>query len=112
MLGDKQFEVGASTGSGLDAFQVAYFTASCDDPATNKKYAEALKLDYPILSDPSKKTAEAYGVVHGSRQVPERWTFIIDAQGKVAHIDKEVRTKTHGADVAKKLADLGVPKKE
>jgi len=95
----------------LDKFQVAFFTASCDDAETNKKYAESLKLDYPILSDPGKKVAEAYGVVHGTRQVPERWTFIIDADGKVAVIDKEVNTKTHGSDVATRLAELGVPKK-
>ena len=31
---------------------MAYFTASCDDVETNKKFAESLKLDYPILSDP------------------------------------------------------------
>jgi peroxiredoxin Q/BCP len=64
-----------------------------------------------ILSDPSKKVAQAYGVVHGSRQVPERWTFYIDADGKVAHIDKKVNARTHGLDVAKQLAELGVPKK-
>ena len=95
----------------MDKFQVAYFTASCDNPATNKKYAESLKLDYPILSDPGKKVAEAYGVVHGSRQVPERWTFFIDAAGKLTFIDKKVSPKTHGSDVAKKLVELGVPKK-
>lgn len=95
----------------MGKFQVAYFTASCDDAATNKKYAESLKLDYPILSDPGKKVAEAYGVVHDSRQVPERWTFYIDADGKLSFIDKMVSPASHGADVAKKLVELGVPKK-
>lgn len=95
----------------MDKFQVAYFTASCDDPATNKKFAESLKLDYPILSDPGKKVAEAYGVVHDLRQFPERWTFYIDANGKLAFIDTKVSAKTHGSDVAKKLVELGVPKK-
>ncbi len=95
----------------MDKFQVAFFTASCDDAATNKKYAESLKLDYPILSDPEKQVAEAYGVVHGARQVPERWTFYIGADGKLTFIDKKVSPGTHGADVAKKLTELGVPKK-
>ena len=111
MLGNKQFEVTASKGSGLDKFDVAFFTASCDDAATNKRYAESLKLDYPILSDPSKEVAEAYGVVHGSRAVPERWTFYIDSNGKIAFIDKKVSAKSHGADVAAKLTELGVPQK-
>jgi peroxiredoxin Q/BCP len=91
---------------------VAYFTASCDDAETNKKFAESLKLDYPILSDPGKATAKAYGVVHEGREVPERWTFYIDKQGVVTFIDKKVTPKTHGEDVVKKLEELGVAKKK
>ena len=68
-------------------------------------------MDYPILSDSSKKVAEAYGVVHEGRPVPERWTFYIDPDGKILYVDKDVRAKTHGADVSKKLKELGVPKK-
>jgi peroxiredoxin Q/BCP len=91
---------------------VAYFTASCDDAETNKKFAESLKLDYPILSDPGKATAKAYGVVHEGREVPERWTFYIDKEGVVKFIDKKVTPKTHGEDVVKKLEELGVAKKK
>ncbi len=91
---------------------MAYFTASCDDAETNKKFAESLKLDYPILSDPGKATAKAYGVVHEGREVPERWTFYIDKQGVVTFIDKKVTPKTHGEDVVKKLEELGVAKKK
>jgi len=41
-----------------------------------------------------------------------RWTFYIGKDGKIAFIDKEVRVDTAGADVAAKLAALGVaPKK-
>ena len=36
-----------------------------------KKYAEALKLDYPILSDAGKKVATAYGVVTKDRRSEE-----------------------------------------
>ncbi len=76
-----------------------------------KKYAEALKLDYPILSDAGKKVATAYGVVTKDRAVPFRWTFYIGTDGKILHIDKAVSARTHGTDVAKKLAELGVKKK-
>ena len=87
---------------------MAFFTASCDTPETNKKFAESLKLDYPILSDPSKETARAYGVVTGTRKVPFRWTFFIGKDGTILHIDKKVKTASHGADCAKKLKELGV----
>jgi peroxiredoxin Q/BCP len=42
---------------------VAYFAASIDKPETNRKFAQSLELDYPILSDPGKQVARAYGVL-------------------------------------------------
>ncbi len=98
-------------GADIRQFDVAYFTASVDDADTNKKFAESLSLDFPILSDPSKKIAEAYGVVHEGRPVPERWTFYIGADGMIKAVDQKVNTKEHGKDMAKQLEALGVPKK-
>jgi peroxiredoxin Q/BCP len=95
----------------LQGFEVAYFAASCDDADTNRRFAESLELDYPILSDPEKKVARAFGVVTDSRSLPFRWTFIIGKDGKLLHIDKEVSVSTHGADVAAKLKELGVEAK-
>ena len=90
---------------------MAYFTASCDTVETNTKYAKALKLDYPILSDPSGKTATAFGIYDAARKFSQRTTFFIDKNGKIAHIDKKVNTSSHGADIAHKLDELGVSKK-
>ena len=99
-------------GDDLRAFDVAYFTASCDAAEKNKEFAKSLKLDFPILSDPSGKVARAYGVTDSVRKVPRRWTFFIDVDGKILHVDKEVKTKRHATDVAAKLAELGVAKKK
>ena len=57
----------------------------------------------PILSDPTKKTAEAYGVVHEGRPVAERWTFYIGPDGVVKAVDQKVNTKEHAKDIAKQL---------
>lgn len=84
----------------------AYFTASVDDAETNKKFAESLSLDYPILSDPTRETAKAYGVLN-DRNMANRWTFYIDKEGKISHIDKSVKTGQHGSDIAAKLKELG-----
>lgn len=43
------------------------------------------------------------------RELPFRWTFYIDGEGKIVYIDKEVKTGTAGADVAARLKALGVP---
>ncbi len=100
-----------ASSAALHGFDVAYFTASVDEPQKNADFAKSLDLDFPILSDPSKRTAEAYGVVHPARAVAERWTFYIGSDGKVKAVDKMINTKQAGQDIAKKLEELGVPKK-
>jgi len=50
--------------------------------------------------------------VHEGRPAPERWTFYIDKEGTVKFIDKKVTPSEHGADVVKKLEELGVAKKK
>jgi peroxiredoxin Q/BCP len=85
---------------------VAYFTASVDAPEENKKFAESLGADYPILSDPGKKIAEAYGVVHPGREVAERWTYYIGKDGKILFVDRQVKAQSAGEDVVKKLKEL------
>jgi len=99
------------TGAALKKFDVAYFTASCDAPETNKKFAESLELDYPILSDPTREAAQAYGVVSGDKKNAARWTFYIGKDGKILFIDDKVKTATHGTDVAARLKELGVAQK-
>jgi thioredoxin-dependent peroxiredoxin len=92
----------------LKPLNVAYFTASVDPVDANKAFATKLGLDYPILSDPDKTVATAYGVVHGERKVAERWTFYIDKNGVIKAIDKKINTKQAGADLAAKIKELGL----
>jgi peroxiredoxin Q/BCP len=94
----------------IKPLNVAYFTASVDTPELNKKFAESLDLDYPILSDPTSEVAKAYGVVHEGRPVAERWTFYIDKDGVIREIDKKVqgRTKQAGEDLVSKVKELGL----
>ena len=87
-----------------------YFAASVDDADTNKKFAEHVEADYPILSDPDKKVATAYGVVDEQRPLAARWTFYIGPDGKILAVDSKVSPKTAGEDVVKKLDELKVKK--
>jgi thioredoxin-dependent peroxiredoxin len=89
---------------------VAYFAASVDDAETNKKFAESLGLDYPILSDPGKKTAEAYGVLKSGHAA--RNTFYIGKDGRILYVDRAVNASLAGDDVVKKLAELKIPRRE
>ncbi len=92
-------------GKKLKAFDVAYFTASVDPVQKNKEFAESLNVDYPILSDPEKKAAEAFGVL-GSRGVASRVTFYVDKDGKIAHIDRMVNAREDGQNAVEKLKEL------
>lgn len=102
----------AETGGEIRKFDVAYFTASVDQPELNKKFAESLQVDFPILSDPSYATAKAYGVFNEERKIANRWTFFIGKDGNILFIDSAVKPAAYGADLAAKLKELGVaPKK-
>lgn len=95
----------------LKQFDAAYFTASTDPVEKNTKFAESLELDYPILSDPTGKTATAYGIYNAQRNAAQRVTFIIGADGKILAVVDKVKTKTHGQDIAARLKELGVAKR-
>jgi peroxiredoxin Q/BCP len=91
---------------------VTYFGASVDTPEDNKRFAESLGLDFPLLSDPGKQVASAYGVVTAERQFAQRWTFYIGVDGTILFIDKKVSAATAGQDLAAKLGELGIAKKK
>ena len=86
---------------------MAYFMISVDEPQTNKEFAESLDSDFPLLSNPTKEVAEAYGVVTAERALPSRWTFIIGGDGKILKIDRRVNPSTAGQDLVAHMKELG-----
>ena len=86
-------------------FNVRYFGVSVDTPETNARFAQSLHLDYPILSDPTKDVARAYGVL-STTGLASRWTFYIGVDGRILRVDKKVNTGSHGSDVAEALDEL------
>jgi peroxiredoxin Q/BCP len=90
---------------------MAYFMASVDDPETNKKFGAENDADFPLLSDPGKQTARAYGVVDDKRAFAARWTFYIRPDGKLGKIDRQVRPPTAAEDMIAALSELGVARK-
>ena len=78
---------------------------SVDDAETNKKFATEHDADFPILSDPGKSTATAYGVLNAAG-VASRWTFYIGADGKIVFVDRKVSAGRAGEDMIAKLEEL------
>jgi peroxiredoxin Q/BCP len=86
--------------------------ASVDTPEKNAEFAKMEQANFPLLSDPQKAVAAAYGVLN-PRGVANRWTFYIGPDGRILFIDKTVGqdVANAGQKLAAKLAELNVPKK-
>ncbi len=90
---------------------MAWFMVSLDSPEKNAKFAESLDGNFPVVSDPGKDVARAYGVLGLGGLYAKRWTFYIDSAGIVRKIDRDVKPATAGEAVARTLAELGFPKR-
>src|SRR6188508_2854926 len=99
----------AMNGDKIRQFDVAYFMASVDPIEKNTDFAKAQEADFPLLSDPTKEVATAYGVLN-ARGTANRWTFYIGKDGRILAIDKMIRTATSAEDMAAKLGELNVAK--
>jgi peroxiredoxin Q/BCP len=104
----------AKNGDKIRKYDVAYFMASVDPvegEKGNKAFAESEKADFPLLGDPTKETATAYGVLNPEWGAAYRWTFYIDKDGRIAAIDKAVKPATSAEDMLAKLAELKVARR-
>ena len=67
-------------------------------------------MNFPLLSDPTHKMIEAYGVWRMKKFMGRsfkgimRSSFLIGADGKIEHIWDEVKAKGHAAEVPARIA--------
>ncbi len=97
--------------STLRKYKVQVFGAGIVSLDAQKEFAKAFEFNFPLLADPGKETAKAYGVYDPILGQVERWAFVIDEKGIVRAIDRHVNPMEHGKDVAKTLADLKIPRR-
>jgi peroxiredoxin Q/BCP len=82
---------------------------SADSVDSHRKFKNKYKLSFPLLSDPKKDVIEKYGVwkeksMYGKKFMGiERTTFIIDEDGKIAHLFPKVKVDGHTEEVLEKL---------
>ena len=117
----------AEHGDLIKKYQAQYFMASVDPIEKNTEFAKATSVtlgagdnarvvekkeaDFPMLSDPTKETAKAYGVLNERSGFANRWTFYIDKTGKVVAVDTAVRAPTSAEDMVAKLSELKIAMK-
>jgi peroxiredoxin len=71
-------------GSGTKVFGI-----SEDNIPSQSEFAKQLHLQFPLLSDFAKReVAREYGVLVPERGYANRATFVVDREGKIAHIEE------------------------
>ena len=86
---------------------------SPDGVKSHAKFRDKYHLNFPLLADEGHAVADQYGVwqeksMYGRKYWGNaRTTFVIDADGKVAHVIPKVSPKTHDDEVLKLLGELG-----
>jgi thioredoxin-dependent peroxiredoxin len=77
-----------------------------------KKFQEKHDLNFTLLSDVDHAVAAAYGVwveksMYGRTHMGmQRATFVIDGDGKIAHVIPKVKPETHDDEVLKALKSV------
>ena len=79
------YQAGIAKFEGTDA-QV--FGISTDNQPSQKRFAEDLKLSFPLLSDFMRKVSAEYGVLIPDRGMANRSTFVVDKEGRIQHIEE------------------------
>ena len=85
---------------------------SADEPGLHQKFTEKYSLPFTLLSDPDHAMIEKYGAwgeknMYGKKYMGiMRYTYIIDEEGRIAHIFHKVKPDTHAADVLKAIEEL------
>ncbi|HEV7918514.1 MAG TPA: thioredoxin-dependent thiol peroxidase [Solirubrobacterales bacterium] len=85
---------------------------SPDRPEKLAKFRDKYDLDFTLVGDPDHSVSEAYGVwgeksMYGRKYMGVfRATFIIDGDGKVAHVIPKASPKTHDDEVLSVLTAM------
>lgn len=89
----------------------AILGVSAQDEKSHRRFTDKYQLNFPLLADTERSVAKAYGVAgsglfgvaRGLLGLNERVTFIIDEQGRIAHVIDNPDTRNHGEEVLKYL---------
>lgn len=79
---------------------------SVDGQKSHKNFVDKYDLNFTLVVDDSKHISEDFGVL-GERSA-SRVTYIIDKDGKVAHVYPKVKPNEHAVEVMDKIKELGL----
>ena len=85
---------------------------SADEPAKLRKFADKYALDFALVGDPDHGVLEQYGTwveksMYGKKYMGvARATYLIDEDGRIAHVIPKASPKTHDDVVLAALDEL------
>lgn len=91
----------------IQAVGAVILGVSADDAKSHQAFSQKFSLPFPLLADPARTIIEAYGVKMPVVGFAKRVTFIIDKQGVIRRILRNVDTKHHDQQVLEILKTLG-----
>lgn len=92
--------------SALQAAGAVILGVSADTTESHKAFAEKFRLPFSLLADPDRRIIEAYGVKMPLLGMARRVTILIDRQGTIRKVIRDVRTKDHDQQVLALLKSL------
>ena len=78
--------------------EIVVLGISVDSKESIKDFINDNELNFPLLSDENKEVSKAYGVLNNIG-LDSRITFIVDKNGNIANILRDVDVETHADDV-------------
>ncbi|MDE1726870.1 MAG: redoxin domain-containing protein [Thaumarchaeota archaeon] len=81
------------------------FAISVDTIDDQKKFVNEYKVPYLHLSDTAKSTCKIYAGLNLAG-LAKRSTFVIDKDGKIAKIFRDVNVESHGQEIIQALQSL------
>ena len=72
---------------------------SVQDADSHKRFAAENNLNFPLLVDTGRNLSLLFGTTDNPEGMSRRITIVIDKEGKISKVDKEVKARTHGADL-------------
>jgi len=78
--------------------EIVVLGISVDSKESIKDFINDNNLNFPLLSDENKEVSKAYGVLNNIG-LDSRITFILDKEGNIANILRDVDVETHADDV-------------
>jgi peroxiredoxin Q/BCP len=92
----------------MRALNVQILGISMDDTQSHARFAEKYRLPFPLLADTEGNVTRTYGALWsmGPLRIVKRHTFVIDPDGRIAKIYRNVKPADHSRELQHDLKEL------